>query len=656
MQKQNNEIRFPVVRFLSLLIFLSAFFLPAQAVFVTDAEARMGREEAEIRYLLRRKFMLSGELSATYDQISTKTGDSPEISRYSLAEELRLNFKSYVYHPAILTYTAELDLLNSSGDYGRGNVRSGALGLDFFRRKPLKFSLRAGYTDATDYTLNSQGFSVSYTRTRQQLSFGSMREASRYMAIQRYIQEKAEKQTSKNTPDDEDEDSSNNSQSNSKDNVQKNDQADLPNIKSSRGLNFFDNIAPRHILLDVDRNAYKSSFGASNNIESYFTSLRFIGTFLTANTTTNYNLNLAYQNINEKADGDLQEKYRADFNLRTGFKDSSRFILDTRYRIEDSLRYSTKDLYSTARYEGFFKNKKWNYTVAAIYDWTEVNTHTSSRYLFSAAAQSSMNYGRVQVTHLIGLKYDHGNQDSNYAVFGREQAALPVNDRLTVGGGVGFDIGSSARAFDAGVNSRYQLSRRSFLTASYNYANFSGNRVSSDSFISSSLSSSSTSHAFRLGYTAVFDKFSFDSAVQYNIYDKGNSLVWNNLFNTILFNRVSFSLGASLTRENAGVPSGDFGLTNVQPGTSGDGTSTSMSLYNTIAVSPFRNALFRVYSAYQKRLNGVKSEAYNTNPNFQWRLRKLYMSLDYKYAVETQEALKTREQRLLFRVSRPFWL
>jgi len=653
---------------------------------VAPAGAQMKDDQAEIRYLLARRYILWGEVALEYDRTSTKTGDEAAVSRYGFNQDFRLNFKSYIFHPALVTYTAEVDWLHGSGDYSQGNAKTLALDMNFLRTRPLNFSIGARYTKDTDYTLNQQSLSINYTRPRRELILNSMRAASLYASMQQRANVKNNKQQPDDNSSDTDDDANNNSNnsnnnnsnnnnnknnnkkgSNNSNNNNSNNTGNLNNQIKPEPRNFLDIILPLFSHLDVQRDVYKTDFGALRSTESYSSALRFSGKVPLSKTLTDYNLNFDYFNSKEKGTGATDKlRYDASFDFRTGFQDGATLRFETKYDVNDYGTDKFNNLYARSTYEGFFANKLWDYRLSAAYnriavEGANVKNSSDNGTSLMADAGSSKRFGRLQTVYRFGLRYESGGIGAaNYGAFATATAGMPVNDKLHLSLHANADIGTRQRTLGLDLNSRYMLSRMASLMAAYTFAQSSGSFSSGNELIFGSRPANYTTHTFKAGFQYVKNNLSFDSTAQYTIYNGGNALSWDNSLNTNLFNKISLTFGASLTRQRGSV--GEVGSVTDNWSLRRDNSSfqdnlngTYIKLYNTIAASPRRNILLRVYSTYTKMLDGNKKATYTINPVVSWRLRKLYLNLEYLRTVDYSENIRVREDKILLKVSRPFW-
>lgn len=677
--RQDSVTAAVILQCLTLLFSLSFFAL--MPCLTAPAEAKMQDDQAEIRYLLAKRFMLWGEVALEYDRTTTKTGDSAAFSRYSFDQSVRLNFKSYIVHPALVTYTAEVDWLHGSGDYSRGNAKTVALNFDFLRTRPLNFSLGARYTKEDDYTLNQQSLSINYFRPRKELVFNSMRAASMYAAMQQRANAKNNNQDSGDDSNDNDDANSNNNSGSKKsggnnnsgnsnnsgnNNSSNNNRGNLNNLMKPESRNVLDLVMPLFAHFDVQRDEVKADFGPSRNTETYSSSLRFAGQVPLSTAVTDYNLNFDYYNANEKGGSERDKtRYDTSFDFKTHFKSGAQLRFDSKYDINDYGAYKFNNLYVRSTYEGFFADKLWDYRIIAAYNRAGVDAAdgtNKSDYgtALMADAGSSRRFGRLQSTYRFGLKYEE-NGDTNYAVFANATAGMPMNDKLHLSLRANADIGSRQRLFGLDLNSRYTLSKMASLIASYTFADSSGSFVSGNRLFGGAPLANYTSHMFRVGLQVVKNNVSFDSTAQYNLYTGGHALSWDNVLNTNLFNRISLTFGASITRQKGavGVPGSfaDNWSSSLMDRTLFDnGENTYVRFYNIVAASPYKNVFLRVYSTYSRRLDGDNKNAnYSVNPVIAWRLRKLYMNLEYLHTVDYPEKIRHREDRIILKVSRPFW-
>lgn len=659
-----------VIFLASLMVFTLLSLTPC---FMVPAEAGMRDDRSEIRYLLQKRFMLHGEVALEYDKITTRTGDAPSESGYGLNASLRLNFKSYVVHPALLTYTVDLDALQGKGDYTRGDPKSVMLTLDFLRTKPLNFSLKAGYIHSSDYTMNQQGISINYALPPKQLVFNTMRDASLYNNFVRNNRKNKEQNSSDNSDSDDNSNNSgnnNNSGSNNSNKNNNNNSGSNNGNNGENGKNLPNNLAPNakpdllriimplFIHFDLDRNDYRSDFGSSRRVESYFSTLRFIGQVPTSTAMTNYALNLQYDDTKDKEDSQNdRRKYDTSFNLNTRFKNDAAFRFESKYQRFDYSGNRLSDLYGFAQYDGKFLDRKWEYTLSTVYDrYSAGGGQDNQSYLLSAEARTRKKYGRIQAGYWFGLKYQQGNIDDNYAAFARVEAEMPVNEKTMIGARADLDLGSEVSRYYFEVHSRYLISKRSSLNASYSYTRSSGRTSSGDAMGLANNVPDYSSHAFKVDYMLALKNVSFQSTAQYNIYGGGNALIWDNRLNTTLWNRVGVTVGTQLTREKGEIPMFNDGLNgHVSLNGLTTGTRTYLNAYNTLSYSPLRNMLVRVYSSYSKALDGDKNANYIINPTVSWRIRKLFLTMEYKYTVEHRDSVKYKEERIYFKISRPFW-
>jgi len=350
---------------------------------------------------------------------------------------------------------------------------------------------------------------------------------------------------------------------------------------------------------------------------------------------------MEYYNMDDEDQND--NRFRILGKSITSYRDRKRMEWEASYEIEDRAG-RTQQYLLTGSYNGFFR-KVWSYNVHLNYHWNDDN----SQYGLAASAGRGTSLWKFNIFYRFGLRFQSNDAigKSNVGGFGSLSASRRLSERQTVTLRSRLDVGTSAKNFNFSASTRYRLTSRFRLFASYSFRTSEGEY----SPLFEGSRTYTTSHQARAGVNGRIRKVYLGSYATYARNDHFDSLDWRLFMRTVLFYKVRIGLGVRVGWTNNSL---EYEYAGVDTSSSG-GNQTTVSVYNNISFSPWYRSVMRIYSSYLKVMDGSDRTDYKIRPELLWRIRKVLFRVSYIYEVDKTEGSKTASQKIEVSLTRPFW-
>lgn len=569
------------------------------------------------------RLAITGYIDAQYEQITVSNGDSNTTRTFS--ELLGLNFTGFLVDRRLLHYKFTFEAQESQGDTSGNDFWRVGLYAKFLPFRPLRFDLRATYTDGEGYTVRTAGASVQYTR---------------YVIAPPVRMQQIKQQQQQLKPQQQEEEAEEEDQAAK----QKVKQQALPTVPEK---GFFYYFLPRTYFLDLDTYNYKAQ---GSDTSGYDARLLMKGSY----GRTQYFINLAnYLTVNNITDTSTN-RLTANLITHTNFKNAS-LSTTVYYSRTDSDGGDSKEYGVLADLAGYFK-KRWDYLVNAYYQGAENSVRTDI-YSTNAEVGSTSEYKKTLLSYRLGASYYRSANSvtfDNAALKAFLGATRSMTKDWTMSASTSATVGTDVSIYTFYFRTDYRATRRLSFYASYRLTDTEGEPNVPTTFGATSIRPTTEGMTHLVSVGAAYTGFvnlaaGADYSVSRTTESEGVSLTASTTLR-----RVNVSLGAYATWTK---PRGDFDPVNAQK-------NRTYTVYNLIT-SPFfmRNSFFYLYSHYDVNEtenigDGVttRSTTLSINPILRWFWRRLIIEADGRYSIVKTDSDKTKETRILVRVRRPFRL
>jgi len=605
-----------------------------------------------LNYLAYKKFIIEGNVTFGFvnrDIEREFNGAVTKFSSHTFTQDYGLALTSYVLHPKLLTYTAAVNWRILSGSGGETQERRYALDMDFLKTKPFNFSLRTDYLESRSADQWHGGVSMSYTvsdrlqlRTMRELTiYNNMQRANMRNNNQRNYYQNNNNWSNENENEKYDNEELRNYRNENYDNENYYDRNKNNNIynnlrRTSAGY-VKDSIWPDSYYFDYDH--YSTDYAEGTDSTADHSSFRLLGGYNGETFANNYWLSLGYMKFDNSYG---YQRYMTEFRDLVHFQNSDDLRLQANYDVKkyDQTDGQLEDVDLLASYTGSFDQRRWRYGISTLYNSTGI-VGDFSRYSVNGFVASGQTIGRLHTGYRFGAFYDSFSRVSNdnYGAEGSFSADTRITPKTTMLASTNVSAGSAATSYGLRVESRYVRSRNQTYMGAYDFSTLSGTNAQQYG----GGRRVETRHEFMLGTRLNGWGQDLSSMVTYALYNTGNTLNWNNVYNTTIYYRVRFTLGLSYTRNEV------TGLTS-------HSDFSRVSIYNIMSGKPTYNSILRLYTSYDRVLDGFDSDVFSTEPSLSFIWRKLYMTASYRYSIDKTNNLKITEHKVNLQLSRPFWL